>query len=102
MLDVADDALLLVTELVTNALLHGAGPLIVSVECVEHGVRVLVRDGSPVLPQQRRAAPEDEGGRGLALLAELSHAWGARPADDQHGPGKVVWFELRPRPGAAT
>ncbi|MCW2777509.1 MAG: putative anti-sigma regulatory factor, serine/threonine protein kinase [Frankiales bacterium] len=90
-----DEALLLVSELVTNAVRHGAPPILVAMECDGSGLRIHVRDGDVALPQQRQALADDEGGRGLALLEALSDAWGVEPVADEHGVGKAVWFELR-------
>ena len=95
-LDVLDEALLLITELVTNSIRYGAAPLLVAIECDGTGLLVRVRDGDTSLPRQRQAHDDDEAGRGLALLDALSHTWGVEPVADEHGVGKAVWFELRP------
>lgn len=91
-----DEALLLITELVTNSVRYGSPPIVLGFECAGPGLRVRVRDGEPGLPRQRRAVDLDEDGRGLALLEALSTAWGVHPVEDEHGRGKAVWFELRP------
>jgi anti-sigma regulatory factor (Ser/Thr protein kinase) len=88
---VLDDAVLLVSELVTNSVLHGGPPLVVAIDCDGEMLQVRVRDGSSSLPQPRHATQADEGGRGLELVANLSSAWGVDPAAD----GKHVWFVLR-------
>lgn len=91
--DICDTALLVVTELVTNALVHTASSLIV---CELHDgadlVRIAVRDEgcAPGAPHPSRARPEEEHGRGLLLIDALCHAWGAH----EHGPGLLVWAEL--------
>lgn len=81
---------LLVSEVATNALIHGDGQ--VHVRVIDKGprIRVEVSDDSPTMPVQRAAHADAEGGRGLALVDALSAAWGAQP---QPG-GKTVWFEL--------
>jgi hypothetical protein len=58
--------------------------------------RVLVEvwDSVPHAPAARRAAPDEEGGRGLALVEALSDRWDWRTVVGW--PGKVVWAELRP------
>jgi anti-sigma regulatory factor (Ser/Thr protein kinase) len=88
---VVDDAVLLVSELVTNSVLHGGPPVVVAVDCDGDALQVRVRDGSSNLPERRRALDGDEGGRGLELVASLSSAWGVDPVPD----GKHVWFVLR-------
>jgi anti-sigma regulatory factor (Ser/Thr protein kinase) len=86
----ADTVALLVSEVATNALVHGAGRVRVRVRPTAHGVRVEVHDEDSTLPSRRRATPMDEGGRGIALVDALSAGWGADSTDD----GKTVWFEV--------
>jgi anti-sigma regulatory factor (Ser/Thr protein kinase) len=88
---VLEDAVLLVSELVTNSVIHGGPPVVVAVDCDGDALQVRVRDGSPVLPARRAADDRDEGGRGLALVDTLSSDWGVDPQPD----GKHVWFALR-------
>ena len=88
--EVVDDAVLLVSELVTNSVLHGGPPVVVAVDCDEATLQVRVRDGSPTLPAPRDAASGDENGRGLALVAEMSADWGVDTEED----GKHVWFVI--------
>ena len=86
------DALaLLVSEVATNALLHGRGEVRLSVAQRAGRLRVEVADGSDRLPQRREASLDAQGGRGLALLEELSDTWGVQALPLR---GKVVWFEL--------
>lgn len=89
--EVLDDAVLMVSELVTNSVLHGGPPVVVAVDCTEDTLQVRVRDGSSELPAPRDAQQTDESGRGLALVAEMSADWGVDPVAD----GKNVWFVLR-------
>ncbi|WP_327697470.1 ATP-binding protein [Streptomyces sp. NBC_00459] len=94
---VGDIAALLVSELVTNSLRHATGPIGVRLVRPAGGVATLlveVSDPLPDPPRERAASPEEEGGRGLQLVAHSSSRWGTRPADA----GKTVWFEL-PVPG---
>ena len=86
----ADTVALLVSEVATNALVHGDGLVRVRVRPTADGLRVEVQDGSRVLPSRRRATPMDEGGRGIALVDALSSGWGAETVDG----GKTVWFEV--------
>jgi anti-sigma regulatory factor (Ser/Thr protein kinase) len=92
---VADLTALLVSELVTNSLRHATGPI--GVRLVRPAgldgagtLLVEVSDPLPDPPRERVARPEDEGGRGLQLVAGSSRRWGTRPGVS----GKTVWFEL--------
>lgn len=89
--EVIEDAVLLVSELVTNSVLHGGPPLTVAVDCDVDALQVRVRDGSRDLPSPRQARRADEGGRGLEIVATLSADWGVDPVED----GKHVWFVLK-------
>jgi len=86
----ADTVALLVSEVATNALVHGTGRVRVRVRPTGQGLRVEVHDEDPSLPSRRRASPMDEGGRGIALVDALSSGWGAETTPD----GKTVWFEV--------
>jgi anti-sigma regulatory factor (Ser/Thr protein kinase) len=88
---VVDDAVLMVSELVTNSVLHGGPPVVVAVDCDGETLQVRVRDGSSTMPARRHAGQADESGRGLELVASLSASWGVDPVPD----GKNVWFVLR-------
>lgn len=92
----ADDAELVVSELVTNALVHAATEVRLQVRVDRSGVRVEVRDGSGHLPVRRDYSTASGTGRGLALVADLAHEWGAFADHD----GKVVWFQMRASTGA--
>lgn len=92
--DLAECAELGVSELVTNALLHGEQPIQVRVRGTAQHPRVEVRDASterPVLPTPTEDDEDDlllTFGRGLSIVARSSDAWGAEIEDD----GKTVWF----------
>lgn len=91
-----DEAELLVSEVVTNAARHGGPPITVEISCeAEAGLMVRVSDGGTAAPVRRTPAPEDEGGRGVALVDVISDAWGIEPTEV----GKQVWFRLRPPRG---
>lgn len=83
-------ALVLTSELVTNAVVHAGTPLDVRVELDEGHMRVAVVDGDPRLPEPIAIAADAVGGRGLSLVHQLSRQWGTAPCPG----GKVVWFEL--------
>jgi anti-sigma regulatory factor (Ser/Thr protein kinase) len=90
----ADVAVLLTSELVTNAVTHGSARpgtfVLLTIACDAAVLRVDVHDGSGDLPVLDEAAPEAETGRGLLLVTSLSAEWGfyRTPA------GKAVYFIL--------
>jgi anti-sigma regulatory factor (Ser/Thr protein kinase) len=86
-----DTAVLLTSELVTNAITHTAGKTVsLGIRCGHGRLRVDVQDSSHSLPVVNGEPGEAEAGRGLLLVAELSDEWGFHrtPA------GKVVFFAL--------
>lgn len=88
--DASETGQLLVTELVTNAVLHARTDVELLVEVTGGTLRVEVSDRSPRLPQMRRHARTAASGRGLRLVAELAAEWGV----DTRPEGKTVWFTL--------
>jgi two-component sensor histidine kinase len=88
---VVEAALLLTSELVTNAVLYAAGTINVDVDLDLTAVRVEVADANEQPPTPRDAAPEDTSGRGLHLVEAMARAWGV---EQERADGKVVWFEL--------
>ncbi|MEU0058203.1 PAS domain S-box protein [Streptomyces sp. NPDC006334] len=87
----ADDALLLLSETLTNAVQHAEGPISVRLHRTATDLTIEVGDRSPQLPQPRQAAEHEECGRGLILVRALAEDWGVRPTDE----GKTTWFTLR-------
>ncbi|MCD7442379.1 PAS domain S-box protein [Streptomyces lincolnensis] len=87
----ADDTCLLVSELLTNAVQHTQGPITLHACRTAAELTVEVSDGSPHLPEPRRADDDEESGRGLNLVRLLADDWGVRPTDQ----GKTTWFTLR-------
>ena len=93
--DVVHIVQLLVTELVTNSVVHAHSDVDVAVLLGARNIRVEVTDSNPVLPQPREVDETSTSGRGLALVRDLSDRWGTEARAD----GKVVWFEVaRPEP----
>lgn len=96
---VGDMTVLLVSELVTNSMRYTSGPIGVRLvrprsdgetAVARSGLLVEVSDPLPDPPTERMAGPEDEGGRGLQLVACSARRWGTRRGKS----GKTVWFEL--------
>jgi anti-sigma regulatory factor (Ser/Thr protein kinase) len=86
-----DVALLLTSELVTNAVTHGGvPPVVLVITAGATGLRIDVHDGSLDLPVLELAATEDESGRGLLLVTSLSAEWGFYRTQA----GKAVYFVL--------
>lgn len=85
-----DSAMLLVSEAVTNVLLHAGSKASLLLDSSASRLRVEVRDSSSKLPVLRGRGARATNGRGLVLIDSLSSGWGAEP----DGEGKVVWFEL--------
>ncbi|WP_019873589.1 SpoIIE family protein phosphatase [Sporichthya polymorpha] len=94
-----DEALLLTTELVTNALVHGGTAVDLQVEVDDDRLRVEVSDrGDGRVLMGATPGDDREGGRGIWLVDALSSAWGTRNSPA----GKTVWFELgKPGPEGA-
>jgi anti-sigma regulatory factor (Ser/Thr protein kinase) len=88
-----EPALLVVTELLTNAMEHGGGPGLLSLSLADGAVHVRVHDHAPDPPNLRPLDPLQVRGRGLHLVEALSSRWGW--SDDP--PGKVVWAEVPTR-----
>lgn len=84
--ELIDNALLVVSELVTNAIDHGEGrPVRLKVTCSDTELRVEVTDGSPNSACRREPEQTDESGRGLLLVEECSREWGVSEN------GSITW-----------
>ena len=96
----ANDAELLVSELVTNAVKATAGlqQAAIRMRLSSDSERVVIEvwDADPHPPEPQDAAPEEEGGRGLFLVATLSARWNWYPTQEPQGKG--VWCELTAEP----
>ncbi|MFY0511374.1 ATP-binding SpoIIE family protein phosphatase [Streptomyces anulatus] len=89
-----DSAVLMVSEMATNVLVHTDGDALMAAEISgergERRLRVEVADASDELPHKRRPGEMASSGRGLVLMEMLADAWGVDP----RGEGKSIWFEL--------
>src|SRR3954453_285613 len=88
---VVEDAELVVTELVTNALLHGAPPVLLRISPIGSGVRIEVQDSGREMPIRMRESTDAMTGRGLSLVSRVTSGWGVERKGDG---GKVVWAEI--------
>ena len=93
-------AVLLISEVATNAVLHARTDFVVRVHSSDERIRVEVADGNQRPPVIGHTPAEATSGRGLHLVQALSRAWGV----EGHADGKTVWFEVGldeiARPGA--
>jgi anti-sigma regulatory factor (Ser/Thr protein kinase) len=93
--ELCDDAVLVVSELVTNALTHtGSDRIVCRLRVTGGRLRIEVEDQNrgTTLPERRQPDPDDQNGRGLILVGALTSDWGA--GNCAHGSGCVVWAEL--------
>ena len=83
-------AQLLVSELVTNAIVHVSSEVRLTVLPERDRIRIEVGDHGAGEPTLRMAGPDDLDGRGLGIVDAIARAWGSEPRRN----GKSVWFEL--------
>jgi anti-sigma regulatory factor (Ser/Thr protein kinase) len=90
----AEDAALLVTELVSNVMDHvgGEANLTLELETSDDWLRIAVVDGSAIRPVVQELSGDRPRGRGMRMVQVIADRWGA----EDHLGGKRVWFELRP------
>ena len=93
--EVIDDASLLATELLSNAVRHGTGLVTLRVEVEQDVVHVRVHDDAAGQPVVKESDPTSIGGRGLFLVECVADQWGSDPDDA----GKTVWFRLKTENG---
>jgi anti-sigma regulatory factor (Ser/Thr protein kinase) len=86
-----DDAVLVLSELVTNAMVHAGAGCTIEMQHNDDRLRLEVRDRSPRAPLMRVVRPSDLGGRGLHFVDGITEAWGWEPTVD----GKRVWAIVR-------
>ncbi|AYG81831.1 Phosphoserine phosphatase RsbU [Streptomyces hundungensis] len=98
--DQVDSAVLMISEMITNVLVHTDGDALLVAEARgplgTRRLRVEVADASDELPHRRRPGELASSGRGLILMEMLADAWGVDPRGD----GKSIWFELYETGGA--
>ena len=80
----------MISEVVTNAVLHGRGTVTLRLHCGPDVVRVEVCDEETALPVLSTPSVQAEGGRGMSIVDTLATAWGVSPTST----GKAVWFEV--------
>jgi anti-sigma regulatory factor (Ser/Thr protein kinase) len=88
--NVVDAAVLMVSELATNAVVHTASPFGIGVDRSDDEVRVSVTDHGDGTPHLRHACSTDTAGRGLGIVAALAIEWGVDHGHDS----KTVWFTV--------
>jgi anti-sigma regulatory factor (Ser/Thr protein kinase) len=89
---VIDDASLLASELMTNAVRHGRGNVRLRVETEGGRLHVAVHDDRDKRPVVNHVSAASPGGRGMWIVETIARDWGTD--DDGDTPGKTVWFEL--------
>ena len=87
---VHDDAQLVVSELVTNALMHGDGSLVLRASITGETVQISVTDSGDELPEVLPLDPTRIGGLGLIVVDRIASEWGVSPFPG----GKTVWAAL--------
>jgi anti-sigma regulatory factor (Ser/Thr protein kinase) len=89
-----DVALLLTSELVTNAIQFGQPPVVLSI-VVDDGLTISVSDSESSVPVRRPVEPLSQRGRGLLLVGSMADRWGV---EDFDGTSKTVWFQMDQAP----
>jgi anti-sigma regulatory factor (Ser/Thr protein kinase) len=96
-IEAVDMLLLVMSELVTNAVEHGTAPICIQIDCNGSAVRIEVSDAlaNPGAVTPRHTSLDETGGMGLRIVDAICPGWGAHA--NRGGVGKTVWAEL---PGA--
>src|SRR4051794_22499418 len=94
--DYIDYTILIISELGTNELRHGAGTISIQLSCAGHDLRIEVHDQGAGRPVRRHAGTADEGGRGLEVIDGLLGMYDGHRGctDDDTGPGKTVYIVM--------
>jgi len=92
--EAVDTLLVVLSELVTNAIQHGGAPIGVRIDCDAGSVRIEVSDATanPAAVAPRSAPLDETGGMGLRIVDAICPGWGAH--ENWGGTGKTVWAEL--------
>jgi anti-sigma regulatory factor (Ser/Thr protein kinase) len=88
--ELIDRVVLVGSELVTNAVLHGTGAPKLRLSVVPDGARLEIYDNAPGMPRQRERDDTMTSGRGMLIVRRSADRWGTEP----EGPGKWVWAEF--------
>jgi PAS domain S-box-containing protein len=88
--DVIGDLVLVVSELVTNAILHSRSPIELRLSRTSDRLVVAVHDGTTTVPRRLQPNLDAEHGRGMQLVSAIARQWGVRPTEH----GKSVWCEI--------
>lgn len=97
--EVIDEASLLTTELMSNAVQHGTGVVHLEIAVHEGLLRVGVHDTAAELPVKLEYTSSSLQGRGIWLVQAIARDWGSDTSGE--APGKTVWFELTTLPTSA-
>lgn len=92
--DTSFECQLVADELAANAVLHAGSIFSVAVELTQELIRIAVRDESNDRPVEKRAAAEEESGRGLTIVSGTASGWGSVPL----GRGKEIWADVSRMP----
>jgi PAS domain S-box-containing protein len=88
--EAVEEVVLMTSELVTNAFVHGRPPIDLRLRRTGSELVVEIRDRAVYRPRRRRAKDDDESGRGLQIVSVLADRWGSRA----NSTGKSVWFSV--------